>query len=531
MIPINEISDPPRRRLLYAAVSAALLVFSFPGIDLEFLAWIAFVPLFFALKNRKPAEAFLLSYFTGVLFFLGTIYWLMHVTLAGMIALSLYLGLYFGLFGLLFSVASRVSLVGRKELIANLFLIPAAWVVSEWLRSNLMSGFGWVALGYSQSFTLPVIQIADITGVYGVGFLIVLVNAAIFFAIRDMKRNVRFETPLLIAAFLIFVSLSYGFFRMNNIFTGEILRVGVVQGNIAQDKKWDASFREEILSKYENLTRELVKERPDLIIWPETSAPGYLENTSDKPIFDRVRALATAGKIPLLVGTPREDRIDKNAYYNSAVFYSGDGSITDTYDKVHLVPFGEYVPLKKIFSFVNNFAPSPIGDFTAGKDYTVFNFFLERKADSKDYSWKMVKKVKFSCLICFEDVFPQVSRMFVKKGAAFLVNITNDAWYKRTSAPYQHAQCSIFRAVENRVNVIRAANTGLSCFIDQKGRVLAAVGVNGDNLFVDGVRSEDITISNTRTFYNVYGDLFSYICIIFVSFYMCVIAIRNKKIG
>jgi len=529
MTPSHEITKSPHLRLLYAALSAALLVFSFPGINLEFLAWIAFLPLFFALENKKPAEAFRIAYFTGFLFFLGTIYWLAHVTLAGMIALSLYLGLYFGLFGMLFSFVSGHSSALRQADVIRLFFIAAAWVVCEWLRSNIMSGFGWAALGYSQSFNLPIIQIADISGVYGVGFLIILVNASLFFAVKNIKKKMVLPIPLLIAVFLIFMTLCYGFFRLNNIFTGEILRVGVVQGNIEQDKKWDSSFREEILSKYELLTRELMKEKPDLVIWPETSVPGYLNNASDGSLFERVKLLAIAGKKPILVGTPREDRIDKNAYYNSAVLFSGDGSIAGTYDKVHLVPFGEYVPLKKIFSFVNNFAQSPIGDFSAGSDYTVFNFFLERRSSSSDYSWKMVKKIKFSCLICFEDVFPQISRSFVKKGATLLVNITNDAWYKRTSAPYQHAQCSIFRAVENRVNVVRATNTGLSCFIDQKGRITAAVGMNGDNLFVDGVRSKDITISHTRTFYNVYGDLFTYICMIFISLYICSILGRSKK--
>ena len=210
--------------------------------------------------------------------------------------------------------------------------------------------------------------------------------------------------------------------------------------------------------------------------------------------------------------------------HNSALLFSGDGRVVDKYDKIHLVPFGEYVPFKKVLSFVEKFARSPIGDFSAGKKCTVFKFFVERRSGDDSQAWKLLKKVKFSCLICFEDIFPGLTRQFVKNGAVFLVNITNDAWFGRSSAPYQHAQCSVFRAVENRVNVIRAANTGLSCFIDQKGRIADKVESGGKDLFIDGYRVRDITLTQTRTFYTAYGDVFVYVCIIYVL--LCIAVVR-----
>lgn len=491
-------------------LSAILLVLSFPNFNLEILAWIWLVPLLFAIEDSKPFRSFLIAYAAGALFFFGSVYWLIHVTLPGMIAVVLYLSLYFGLFGL-FSYHAL-----RKGKLTALFLIPSIWVTSELARSRLLTGFGWNLLGYSQSYNLPIIQIADITGVYGVSFLIVMVNVAIFFTIKELRNKSYNLSYLIIAACLVFLFLFYGIFRLNNIFTGEVLRVAVIQGNIPQVKKWDSGFKDQILNKYELLTKTAASGKIDLIIWPETSVPGFVE--SEKDLLDRMTSLAKSVSTPILAGTPREDRKFKDRYYNSAVLFYSDGKITGRYDKIHLVPFGEYIPFRGAFSFVEKFSTMPIGDFSRGRDYTVFGYFVKRSAKDKDISLKLIKKVRFSCLICFEDIFGDLTREFVKRGAVFLVNITNDAWFGKSSAAYQHAQNSVFRAVENRVNVVRAANTGLSCFIDQKGRIESAVEAGGENLFIDGFNIHDIILNNTRTFYTVYGDLFAYICALFSLF-------------
>ena len=517
-------------QLLLAVASSLLLILAFPNFYLTHLAWIAIIPILFAVDGQSPRKAFAIFYLTGILFFLGTIYWLIHVTLPGMIAVVLFLGLYFGLFGLMLSKVLPTTPPGLSARKAGggyrtLFFIPAAWVTMEFLRSTLFGGFGWPLLAHSQSVNLPIIQIADMTGAYGVSYIIVLVNAAIFLTIKDM-RFARFQKVpyLLLAVFILYVSVAYGILRVKNIFTGQTIRVAVVQGNIPQHQKWDASRAEEILAKYERLTKDASKEKPDLIIWPETSVPGYLGR--ERILSERLRTLASSVATQILAGAPTEKGAEE-AYYNSAVLFSGDGRVIDSYDKIHLVPFGEYLPFKSVFSFVENFAPSPIGDFSPGREYKVFKFIIERASGGKDIGWKLIKKVKFSCLICFEDIFPGMAREFVKNGASFLVNITNDAWFGNSSAPYQHAQCSVFRAVENRVNVVRAANTGLSCFIDQRGSISDAVSSNGREIFIEGYKARDIILTPTRTFYTSYGDIFAYLCIFYTLY--CIMKSRSFR--
>jgi len=511
-------------RLILVIISSILLILSYPDFNFKFLAWVAFIPLFFAIDNCPSGMAFKLSYCAGLLFFLGTIYWLWHVTLLGVSLLILYIALYFAFFGLL---ANRIfTIKNRNAGYETLFILPAAWVALELIRSYLFTGFGWVLLGHSQAFNLRAIQIADITGAYGVSFIVMMVNVALFILIRSIRKKEIDFTPLAIAIFITFLVITYGQYRLNNIFTGERMRVAIVQGNVSQDKKWDPSFKEEILKRYESLTKAVSSEKCDLIIWPETSVPAVLP--AEKTVLERIKSLVLSVKTPLLIGNIREDEELRYVYYNSATLFLDDGRIQATYDKVHLVPFGEYIPMKFLLSFVEKIAPAPIGDVMKGREYTVFSFFVERVTKAKDASWKFMKKVKFSALVCFEDIFPSISRRFVQDGALFLVNITNDAWYKKTSAAYQHAQNSVFRAVENRVNVVRATNTGYSCFIDQKGAILADVSDDsGERLFISGFKSFDIVLTKTNTFYTQYGDIFAYLCLIASILYFAVF--RRKE--
>lgn len=519
-------------QLLFAIVSALLLILSFPGFNIWIFAWVAFIPLFFAIDGQRPLKAFLLAYVTGFLFFLGTIYWLAHVSLPGMITVAAYLALYFGFFGLIMSLISAPACTGDflafRPGLSALFLIPAAWVSLEWLRSYAFTGFGWALLGYSQSHNLPIIQIADVSGTYGVSFLLMMFNAAVFFAIKNF-RDKKEPLPLLVMAAVLIAAVSgYGLVRLNNVFAGERLKVSIVQGNIPQEQKWDELFAGLIMEKYGALTRSCAIEKPDLIIWPETSVPGFIEN--QKSLMEWVRGLAIEADAPLLIGAPRYEEVDgRELYYNSAFLILKDGSLDRHYDKIHLVPFGEYVPLKGLFFFVHRFAPRPIGDFVGGKEFTVLRFPVERSVKEKDRSWKLIKRVGFGCLICFEDIFPRLARFFVKNNAGFLVNMTNDAWFGRSSAAYQHAQASVFRAVENRVNVIRAANTGLSCFIDQKGRIVSKVSKEGKDLFIDGSMTQEIVLSRTRTVYTAYGDIFAYLCMLFTAIRCTQYAVRGTK--
>ena len=481
-------------------LSGILLALAFPSFNLEWLAWFAFVPLFFALKDKRPARAFLLSFLCGVVFFAMTVFWLIHVTLLGVIVLILYLALYFGAFGLIFSVY-----YSRYTIYSALFL-SSAWVLLEYLRSYLLTGFGWALVGYSQYLTLPVIQIADVTGVWGVSFVVMVINIAIFTALN--RRRSLSASFYLLPVIILSLTLGYGFFQLRR--TPEVsrqgpLKISVIQGNIPQELKWESDQQGFILDRYIRLSKEAARDKPDLIVWPEASSPGFLY--VDDLVFDEIFALARSSGTPLLLGTVTKEGEE---YYNSAALISKRGEVVARYDKIHLVPFGEYIPLKIIFGFLNTIVP--IGEATKGKEFTLFD------SGSR----------KFGVLICFEDVFPELSRNFVKKGADFLLNITNDGWYGKTSSHYQHLSASVFRAVENRTFVIRSANTGISCFINPKGAILARVEDSArDDRFITGYKTLaiDPAADKPLAFYTRYGEAF----LLLVCFFALYGIIRYKR--
>lgn len=467
--------------------SGILLALSFSAKNLWVFAWIGLVPLLFAIEGKSPKQAFWLSYFCGIIFFAGTVYWVIHVTLLGLIALVLYLALYFGIFGII----ARGLSFGNARL-SRILLIPAAWVFLEFARSHMLTGFGWALLAYSQYKVLPVIQIADIFGAYGVSFLIVMVNVAIYGIIRNQKpvtsNQISLVSPraralgaravlwFLVTLFSLVATLAYGYYRLNEKTDVNTLKISVIQGNIPQKQKWDQDYKESILQKYIDLTIEASKDKPDLIIWPETAVPAYFNE--DDEVKTRIEELAAGCGIPLLIGAPTTGfKGQRYVSYNSAVLLSGQGQVLEIYDKLHLVPFGEFIPFEEQLPFLRNYGRlSESGCFAKGSKYTIFN--LGNK--------------KFGVLVCFEDIFPGQVRRFVKEGAGFMVNITNDAWFKKTAAPYQHAQASVFRAIENRVPFVRAANTGLSCFIDPKGRIIRTVSDgNGREIEIAGFLTID----------------------------------------
>jgi apolipoprotein N-acyltransferase len=469
-----------------AILAAVLLSFSFSSFNLWIFAWCGFIPLFIALENKSLRQSFIIGYFCGVIFWSLTIYWLIHVTLIGQIILILYLAIYFGFFG------CAVYLLRFLSLSSCLIFLPCTWVLLEYLRSYLFTGFPWALIGLSQYKNLLVIQIADITGAWGVCFLIVLVNVALYLALRK-RRGIKF---LLIATALLFVVLAYGAYRLSykpdlrN--PGDWFKISVVQGNIPQDLKWDKQAVGFIQNSYKELTNAASQDNPGLIIWPEASVPVVWGR--DDAQFSQVFSLANRLNTNLLVGAVS---YSGGNYFNSALFIDKLGEPVATYNKLHLVPFGEFIPFKTIFPFLETIAP--IGDIEPGKDYTIF-----RQGG-----------LNFAALICFEDLFPELSREFVKRGAKFLVNITNDAWYKQGSAPYQHFAASVFRAVENHVYLARAANTGISGFIDPFGRLSSVVqDTLGHEIFVRGYRSQNICLAPlSRTIYNRYGDFFIIFCL------------------
>lgn len=452
-----------------------------------------------AIRGEKPLEAFFTGYITGLLFFASALYWVSYVAIIGEVILALYLALYFGIFAVGADILLRQF---PRPRIRYAFLVSTLWVGLEYVRSHLFTGFGWALLGHTQWENLPIIQIADMTGAYGITFLIVFTNALIS---SKIKKKIKGFVPepryLALLVIMLTVTAIYGYFRMDEKFRGEPLKVSVVQGNIPQVQKWDEKYADDILKQYVSLTAEAAKDKPNLIIWPETSVPGFLE--TDQKIFDTVSNLAKEVNTYLLIGTPSEAAPGRGPYFNSAVMFSNEGKIVKRYDKIHLVPFGEYVPFgDNIFAFVKT--RYDMGeDYSPGREYTLFEVPFEKE-----------KNAKFGVLVCFEDVFPELVAESVKGGADFMVVITNDAWFMKTGAPYQHAQSSVFRAIENRINIVRSANTGYSCFIDQKGRITGSVkDAKGEKIFIPGFATAKIVPAKGKTFYSKHGDLFAWACI------------------
>jgi len=460
--------SPVIYKYLLSITSAVLLTLSYPKADLEFFAWFAFIPFFFAIKDKSRTETLRYGFLFGLVFFSLTIYWLTYVSFLGYIVLILYLALYFSFFA--FFVQPMIC---NSRFIYVLF-IPLVWILLEYMRTYLFSGFGWALLGYSQYLNLPIIQIADKTGVWGVSFIIMMFNVAVFKLLKE--GLVKTKSTILITILLLAISLIYGHFCLKDEIPSRNLLVSVIQGNIPQEQKWDERFKDSILARYETLTKKAAKKGTDLIIWPETALPGYLE---EKDLREWVTKLARNINIPLLIGTPSTSSYSDVKSYNSAALISENGILLKRYDKLHLVPFGEYVPFEKISDFARTIINKPMGNFSPGDDYTIFEL--------KDGT-------KFGVLICFEDIFPQLVRSFAKNKPDFMVNITNDAWFLKSSAPYQHAQASVFRAIENRIPVIRAANTGLSCFINAKGFITDRVVVDEKDIFVTGFKTSKVHI-------------------------------------
>ncbi|MFQ5989110.1 MAG: apolipoprotein N-acyltransferase [Candidatus Methylomirabilales bacterium] len=477
-----------------AVLSGVLLALSFPRFDLALLAYGALVPLLVALDGVPSLQGTYLGIITGLVCYLLSIPWVVHTmtTYGGLplflgflllVALALYLALYVGVF------AYGVIRLSARGPLGYLVGVPALWVGLEYLRTFMLTGFPWNLLGYSQYQNLPIIQIASITGVYGISFLLVLTNAGMALGYLLFRRGWR---PALVpvggVSVLVLGTVLFGMGRMVSAEARrQEIRVSVVQGNIEQGAKWDPEFQRRTIDIYQRLTREAGTEA-ELIVWPETAVPFFLRQRG--PLSQRVLDLATEIRSYLLVGSPDRTHSPAPALYNSAFLISPRAKIVQKYDKIHLVPFGEYVPLKSLLFFVEKMAAG-IGDFRAGQNFTVFE----------------IPGGRFGVLICFEAIFPNQVRQYVLAGANFLVNITNDAWFGDSAAPYQHLSMAALRAVENDVYLVRAANTGISALIAPTGRILEQ-----SDLFVEAVLSGTLTSGSAGTFYTRYGDLFAWGC-------------------
>jgi len=502
--------NPATARYLAAVLSGALLAISFPSPGIPVLAWVAFLPLFVAAGRASAGSCFKLGFAAGLSAYLIILYWLnivmvsygrLDFTVSGTLYLVLagYLALY---------PAAALWLMRRAELrgIPAFCSFPLLWVAGELIRSHLLTGFPWALLGYSQFRTLPLIQICDLTGVYGVSYLVAFANA-VFYRLWVWMRHKGSPYPLrpaLLLALLLMSTLVYGLTALNRPEKGAPQRVLLVQGNIPQDVKWNPAFQESTVATYERLTRQGYQSGDSLVVWPESALPFYLQG---EPLYAaRVKGLAVELKSSLITGSPAIER-DGGALrnLNSAFLIGPDGVVAGRSDKLHLVPFGEYVPLASLLPFVNKLVAG-VGDFSPGKSATPL----------------ATSGGKVGTLICFEGIFPEVARRYVAAGSTLLVNITNDAWFGNSSAPYQHLSMTVFRAVENRVPLVRAANTGISAVVDSKGHIHGMTP-----LFEEATLSGEVHRGEGGSFYTRYGDLFALSCTL-LSGVIAFVALRKK---
>ena len=504
------------------AVATGLLLFlASPGIfSLAPLAWLALVPLLAALTRPgiTGKGAARLGLTAGMIYFPLLLYWITYVlgrygnlpffvTVPLLLLLSLYMSLYLAIFSLLTS-----RLQGRACLV---WLAPVVWVGLDWLRSWLFTGFPWQDLGYSQYKSPLLIQVADLCGHHGVTFLIIMTNGLLTLALVNLPekffRPARPRMATISALLLLLLAGGYSLNRYRQIeqemAAAETIKVAVIQGNIDQGDKWLPHLQETTLQKYLELSRrELKTPAPSLVVWPETAMPFYLSESTE---LLGLEAMTASAGINILTGAPHRSKDlgqGTTKYFNSAFLINDKGILAGRYDKEHLVPYGEYVPLKKAFFFLGPLVQA-VADFSPGTNLQPIP----------------CRNTKLGALICFESIFPELARSQTEAGAGLLVNLTNDAWYGRTSAPWQHLSMAVFRAVENRRSLARSANTGVSGFIDPLGCMHQL-----SPLFEEYTGSRQLPLLATVTIFTSHGGhLTGAIC--FVLTLLLALALKFRK--
>jgi apolipoprotein N-acyltransferase len=506
-----SISSNTMTRAALVIASGLALALAFPKFDVSLLAWVAFVPFFYAIEGEPLKNVFWWGWLQGLACYVGSLYWVV-------ITLNEFAGVHFVLsllpmFLLSGVVAIYVAIalwagefIARRLRIPIVITMPIAWAAGELVRTYFPIGFPWNLLGETQYRNLELIQFAEFTGTYGISTLIIFFNVVIFMVL--MKRGSRrLQTlSLSILTGVMLLAIIFGNWRMHELKTlkpNGSFRVAMVQGNIAQSVKWDPNAQAPTFKIYSDQSAQGARENADLIVWPEAAATFWFQPDDRYPARaaedagyrnELLKLARDLGK-PILFGAPalvvHDDRIAGMA--NRAYLVSAQGEVAAWYDKIQLVPFGEYVPARALLGYFVNRIVEGMGDMIPGQQQTLFG----------------VKGAKLSVLICYESIFPDLARRSVKKGADVMVNITNDAWYGTSSAPYQLLAMSAMRSVETKTPMIRVANTGISAIILNDGRITATTP-----LFKRGTEIEDVPWQPMRTLYTIVGDLFAQICLL-----------------
>lgn len=499
----------------YAILSSALLVLAFPKFSLNWVVWVALVPLLILIYELPPLKSFAFGYLAGFIFFGGLVYWLLVLTKSfgafGFLAwflLSILEALSFGFFALGGSIFAKHS--GRWQ---RLFLIPALWVSLEFLRSVGFWGFPWGVLGYSQQPNAVILQTTKLVGVFGLSYLILLINLVTVEIFLSWKKSTAFsfnseEKDFLLRIIFItalVLSLTIGFGCYSLIYPKPHLasiKVAVVQPNIPQTEKWSSEKVKNIKELHYELTVDALKAKPYLIVWPETAVPVFLLKSNS--YLEKLKELCFKNKVYLLIGSFHEER---GNLHNSAFLLSPEGKIVKRYDKLYPVPFGEYIPLKPIFGWVGE----TLGfgeDVLRGKEPTIFS----------------TNKGKFSVSICFESTNSILINRFTANGAQMLVAITNDAWFEKTAAARQHLEMTAVQAAQNGFWAVQSANTGISALIDSNGRVLKETELDSKGVLVG-----EVSFVKPRTLYASPGEVFPLICLVVSAVGLLLICVSKVK--
>ena len=526
-----------RSRYACGLVAGLVLACAFPKIGLAGAAWIGPGLIFASALGKSGWVVFRIGYVAGLAFYLAELYWLLFIPYrwhgiplapaAGWLALSAYLALYPAVWVWLLSgprstVCSppSASVDVRHSMLAA--FLPATWIRRvgwtlsgaavwvglEMILTRLFSGFPWDLLGVSQYQMLPLIQVASITGVYGISFLLVWVSlsfvSAALVLLRQPSSHSLWLAEIALPLVTVAILFNVGFRQLRHSSPpARTLHVTLVQPSIPQTLIWDAANDEQRFRDVIRLSEDALTNRTDLLLWPESGIPKLLRY--DKDTFEAVTGLARKHQTWLMVGaddTELKSDGKTREFYNSSFLISPRGELMDGYRKRSLVIFGEYIPMVRWLPFMKFFTPIP-GGFTPGDRPVQF-----RLSDLH---------AQVSPLICFEDAFPGLGREAAGPETDFLVNLTNDGWFGETAAPWQHAATALFRTVENGLPLVRCTNDGLTCWIDAQGRLRQICRDNKGTVYGPGILTADIPLlppGETRapTFYNRHGDLFGWIC-------------------
>ncbi len=480
-----------RKTLALSLLLGIMAGLAFPPVHLGFLAYGMLIPLLFLLDQASLKQTIGRGYLAGLFYFLFTVFWISWATVPGFFGALIVLPLYFIIF-------STFYYFFRQKLgFSAIYTVPFIWTSIEYLLSLSEFCFPWAYLGYTQTHFLPLLQYADITGVYGVSFWVAIINVALFIFWKRVEKR-RMIALIILALFA--VPGLYGWMKIQRQTpTEETTRIALIQGNVSIHEKWQGQYKLKNFQRYKRLTITTLDQEPNLIVWPETALPFHLRGD---PRYNRaMHQFADSAQAAILTGAiDYSFNLDGSyEHYNAALAFRPQDEQIQQYYKQKLAPFSERVPYKNYFPFnmlKDLLYDLGIGDYSIGKKIYNFKFGGRSKPDSTTFNAGVA--------ICYESVFPDHVRQYVKNGANVLIVMTNDGWFGPTSGPFQHKQIAVLRAIENRRAVSRCANTGISCFIDTAGRVRQQARLNQTAVIVD-----DVHLHDSLTFYVKYGNVFA----------------------